>query len=289
MVFTSLLALVPCLSFQFNNQSITQPNWSPYKYDNYLRYQSNIYTGNTWNWSNDVMLDGYFTYYDNSTGNNYVNKNFMSFGFEANDEDGYFFNVYAFPFQADLNINIVCTLETWNVTEDNYKDSFSNETRPVYCMNLANPLYSQYSYDMDGNIDATDGDTFSYRFNIEIFIVPPSIYEASNNEDYEQGYNLGYSQGKDEGYIQGYNEGDAEGSADGYTIGYDNGYQVGFDTGAQSTHEYSFINLFSAVADTPVLMIRSLFDFDFFGVNLLTVVLSLFTGLILFYLLRKLL
>lgn len=77
----------------------------------------------------------------------------------------------------------------------------------------------------------------------------------------------------------------AEGFDTGYTQGYDNGYNDGLTDG----NDYSFGALFGAIADTPVLIVRNLFDFDFFGVNLLTVVLSLFTGLILFYLLRKLL
>lgn len=75
---------------------------------------------------------------------------------------------------------------------------------------------------------------------------------------------------------------------DGYSVGFDAGYNQGYTAGIANS-EYQFTDLFGAIADTPVLIVRNLFDFDLFGMNMLTVVLSLFTALILFYIIRKLL
>lgn len=53
------------------------------------------------------------------------------------------------------------------------------------------------------------------------------------------------------------------------------------------TTDTSWLGLFSSIADTPILILRSFFDFDLFGMNLLVVVLSLITGVIVFTLVRK--
>lgn len=111
------------------------------------------------------------------------------------------------------------------------------------------------------------------------------IFESWESESYQIGYDNGYNTGYDTGYNTGYDIGLNAGYDNGYNQGYENGKTDGIST----ANDYTFLGLFGAVADTPVMMIRSLFNFDFFGVNLLTVVLSLFTGVILFYLLRKLL
>lgn len=99
-------------------------------------------------------------------------------------------------------------------------------------------------------------------------------------DSYRYGYNDGYKLGFDDGY--------AEGVTVGQDIGRENGYDEGFIDGLATQNPYTFGALFASIADTPILIVRSLFNFDFFGVNLLTVVLSLFTAFILFYLLRKL-
>lgn len=85
--------------------------------------------------------------------------------------------------------------------------------------------------------------------------------KGNSNPAYTDGFNTGYSNG--------------------YTNGYDNGFTDGSNAGV------TFFNLFGAIADTPLLMLRSLFNFDLFGANLLVVVLSLVTGLMVFYVVRK--
>lgn len=86
-------------------------------------------------------------------------------------------------------------------------------------------------------------------------------------------------------YSRGYNEGYQVGYRDGNNVGYENGYRNGVnDTYATDN---SFFHLFGAIADTPILMLRSLFDFDLFGVNVLVAVLSLLTAIITAWVIRK--
>lgn len=122
-------------------------------------------------------------------------------------------------------------------------------------------------------------------------------YQTAHNEDfdsvYTNGYNTGYTYGNSDGYRTGYTEGvnsvDTQSYyLDGVNTGYWNGYAVGYQEGATAP-TYTFGELFGSIADTPVLIIRGLFDFDFFGINLMTVVLSMFTALIALYIVRKLL
>ncbi len=81
---------------------------------------------------------------------------------------------------------------------------------------------------------------------------------------------------------------------DAYETGYSEGYNVGFSTGfdegvsnAPANRNYTFLSLLGAIADTPVLMIKSLFNFELFGTSMYIAVMSLITGLILLFLVRK--
>lgn len=66
---------------------------------------------------------------------------------------------------------------------------------------------------------------------------------------------------------------------DDYTTGYEDGYSTGYTDGSNAS-SYSFMNLFSAIADTPIFFLRSLFNFDLFGISMISVVLTLVTGLL---------
>lgn len=90
-------------------------------------------------------------------------------------------------------------------------------------------------------------------------------------------------------YVDSYNSGYNNGNNDGYKTGYDVGYGVGYDAGLQVNNPYTFGALFGAIADTPVLIFRSLFNFDLFGTSALVVVMSLFTALVLIFIAKKLL
>lgn len=101
--------------------------------------------------------------------------------------------------------------------------------------------------------------------NAQFFTFSISFTKAGNLLDYTTGYN--------------------NGKEDGYNTGYGEGYSAGFNDG--SSNPSHLLNLFSGIADTPVLMIRSLFSFQLFGIPMYTAVFSLITLLILIFILRK--
>lgn len=117
--------------------------------------------------------------------------------------------------------------------------------------------------------------------------------QSDEDTIYSIAYNNGYGYGVQDGYSNGYTDGansvDTESYyLDGVNTGYWNGYAVGYSEGSTAP-TYTFGELFGSIADTPVLIVRGLFDFDFFGINLMTVVLSMFTALIALFIVRKLL
>lgn len=108
-------------------------------------------------------------------------------------------------------------------------------------------------------------------------------YDTGNTDGYNTGYDdgfvTGYDAGNSEGYVTGYNDG----VEDGYTDGYSNGYHNGLGMASQG----DFNTLFAAIADTPIRFLRGLFSFDLFGISVLSIVLSLITGLVVLYLVKK--
>lgn len=116
-----------------------------------------------------------------------------------------------------------------------------------------------------------------------------SMFENNMGNDYQSGFNDGYSQGyqngKNDGYQNGYLDGKTEWYDKGVQFGHDTGYQEGLEDG--TNNNYGFPSLFYSIADTPVLMIQRLFNFDLFGMNVLTVVLSLFTAILLIHIAKK--
>ena len=163
---------------------------------------------------------------------------------------------------------------------DNNMKILDEDLSDEYNFNLSASYFSAYlNYWFPANTSVDDVYTFLNKVNTINFLQEDSLNEGYNS-GFEEGYNQGYYDGRSD-------VGDAY--TNGYNNGYDNGRQVGFNEGVESAETYTFSNLFGSIADTPIIVVRSLFDFDLFVTSMLTVVLSLFTALILFYLLRKLL
>lgn len=101
------------------------------------------------------------------------------------------------------------------------------------------------------------------------------FYIFSENDSYNDGYVKGFE--------DGYSSGESVGKADGYQSGYTKGYQDGIVI----TDYGSLGKLFGVVADTPVLFIKSLFNFDLFGMNVFVAIMSLLSGLIVLYIIKK--
>lgn len=99
-------------------------------------------------------------------------------------------------------------------------------------------------------------------------------------------YNQGYSQGYSDGYNTGYNNGEIDGNNTGFDTGYRSGYTIGFQDGARSG-QVSLFSIMGAIVDTPIYLLRSLFDYELFGISIYTALLSLITFIVVLWLIRK--
>ena len=146
---------------------------------------------------------------------------------------------------------------------------------------------------------------FNYQLNntSEFISVPITTYNGHFNSNYGSvqsglvvnsgyvsnmfiAYLFGYNGGiLDEYYNLGYLDGQSAGYTAGYLDGETYGYSVGYNAGTQNG--VSFMPLFGAIADTPVLIIRNLFSFDLFGVSALAIFMSLLTALVVIHFIRK--
>lgn len=72
---------------------------------------------------------------------------------------------------------------------------------------------------------------------------------------------------------------------DGYNEGFYNGKNAGYEEGVRDSS--SATSLFFTIADTPVVMIRSLFNFQFLGINFFYIIVSLITLLFVLFVIKK--
>lgn len=77
---------------------------------------------------------------------------------------------------------------------------------------------------------------------------------------YSSGYDSGYNSGYDEGLDKGYENGIKANNIDTYNRGFNDGASQNLETGGMKT-------LFNAILSYPVNMIKSVFDFEFMGIN----------------------
>lgn len=192
----------------------------------------------------------------------------------------------------NYSISFIDDMAPWELSQyylytSGYVGNLNSTLDDGYNIDNSNSLYIDYNnvylyYSFSNAIVLRNADTGVNNLGVQNRINLKYCNALFGNDSaWENGYSYGYNDGRIDGREDGYNDGYDYG----YDVGYDNGYEEGMNNGA----DYTFGSLFGAVADTPILIVRNLFNFDFFGVNMLTVVLSLFTALILFYLIRKLL
>lgn len=114
-----------------------------------------------------------------------------------------------------------------------------------------------------------------------------NAYKGITSDSYQQGYNNGKEQGYNEGKIDGYND---FRNTDEYQNDIDNAYESGKNHGYYEglhTQTYTFTQLFGAIADTPIMILSNLLGFDVFGVSALSIVMTMLTGCIVFYLIKR--
>lgn len=112
-----------------------------------------------------------------------------------------------------------------------------------------------------------------FQFGLDVCFL--NFDNESESIEAIRSYQRGYDVGSSSGYKQGFNDGQEE------------GYQIGKQDGLQSANQGSWFNLFGAIADTPIRMLHGLFNFDLFGISVLSVVLTMLTALIVIGLIKK--
>ena len=176
---------------------------------------------------------------------------------------GYEFRVSLCNYDLDASLNRGGNRYWYNLTEL-HQTSFGDIQLGTYL-----PKFAEYVF------------LFDYQTGVGQYInsIPFNIYfcgGAERNIGYLNGYNAGYEQGKNDGYQNG------------LSVGNQQGYQTGYADGlAFATQNSTFNSLFGAIADTPVIFLRSLFNFDLFGMNMFIIIMSLITGLIVIYIVKK--
>ena len=68
---------------------------------------------------------------------------------------------------------------------------------------------------------------------------------------------------------------------------YEEGHDIGYNEGIADAHTYTFFSLFGSIADTPIMIFRQLLGFDVFGVSALQIFMTMFTGVIVLFIFRR--
>lgn len=139
-----------------------------------------------------------------------------------------------------------------------------------------------FDYGFPLSYDAVNSNNY---FFITFFIYPvnENLYNSAQGGDYYEGYDYGYDNGYNDGYANGVNEN----GTSSYNIGYSSGYNEGYRIGVNATNQYTFGKFFGAIADVPILYVRNLLGFEIFGVQAITILMSMITACLVLYLLRK--
>ena len=186
-----------------------------------------------------------------------------------------------------INSNMFATLNyarfyiTWDFCFIKYEDHPNNV--------LVTSFNTPYEYRGD-NLTIDDNTYYvfrNYRYSPLITTSYSSLDDIyyDNINDYLFYSRVHVSYNTTSSYGDGYNDGYNVGYGEGHSTGYTSGYNTGYTAGQQSTSRGR--NLFLSIADTPMLMLRSLFNFDFFVVNFFIIVIGLLTMLFVIYLVKK--
>lgn len=115
------------------------------------------------------------------------------------------------------------------------------------------------------SIETSNFTSLDFLNGLRLFVTDSYLYEN------------GYLVGSGEGYDKGYYEGLEANQQEIYDKAYDEGHRIGYDDGfvVGSRANNSFLGLFTAAIDAPVLTFTSMLDFDVLGFNMKSIVLSL--------------
>lgn len=106
------------------------------------------------------------------------------------------------------------------------------------------------------------------------------MFISEDSYSYSNGYNNGYNEGYTDGYSQE--------SADSFANGESYGYQRGYNDGSTSNLETNGMKtLFNSILSFPVNMIKSVFNFEFMGINVASVIMFVISVGIVAFVIKK--
>lgn len=233
------------------------------------------------------MLTYLFTIADNSTTQDFV----LQFEFGGNNFDTIQVTTYAKTFNGSLGPVTYDNTFTSNIYIEQCYINYNNGSQyfgPLYY--TASDYYSTSRQNVSGwyLTSNTRIDSFDFGFTIGFF--PPNFVYGNENDyrvGYENGYNEGYNVGNTTGYDTGYSTGNSEGYTQGFSVGSSQGYQEGYSAGVNTRNDYTFLTLFGAIADTPIMILRNLLGFEIFGVSAMSILMTMLTGSIALFIFRK--
>lgn len=277
-----------------------------------LSYRMGTYFSSDWTGADFFIFDLYqvYTYSTNTFRLKSMNRYYVigeqKLGTLCYFEDPYFYDLSFTPSVRYIYISnplypllttyeeLSCIFVTNNDTDKFYTKDYTL-TKPCLINSVFNNTSSSLNYEVYFYPFCS---SVGINFTIENPIYPYSNsyefyfgFEYPQNTTYTQGYNVGYDSGYRDGIDNGYNEGYTDGYDTGMNDYYDSRYQQGYQDGinyeSQLANRYTFMSLFGAIADTPIMIMRNLLNFDVFGVSAMTIVMSMITGCIVLFLIRK--
>ena len=144
-----------------------------------------------------------------------------------------------------------------------YDNTFISQTSSI----TANPLVLDLTNNSYNNLNEN-----SYISDIVFSRYSPNValpYGRIGTPMDSNYYNDGYNDGLNEGYDNGFDSGFTDGKNEGYTMGYNDGYRDG------STEDFTtngFKTLIGSIFNYPINFIRGVFNFEFMGINISSIV-----------------
>ena len=109
---------------------------------------------------------------------------------------------------------------------------------------------------------------------------------------FDNSYDVAYTRGYEDGKIKGYDEGLDYGEKTGYDNGKNDGYDLGYNKGLEDGEASDFATngfktLIGSIFNYPINMIRSVFNFEFMGINVAMLVTFIISIVIVIFIVHK--
>lgn len=283
-------------------------------------YYSDINNSNTWNYLNNDGDNLYFTFNLNtaidSNGNNSSDDELVSNNNQGNggsvvlyswsnvDYNIQYDNSGAYDPQLtfDSNSRYISAVAVNDDTSNQFTQTLLNHNDYFLSFNLSSSEQFVYVfYNVSYRSNLTTNTYYTYNGYINVDTINTAVvnipYRYVSNPNYFNDYYVnasitlvlpsmtGYNQGYSDGYNNGYNTGYTTGQGDGFNTGYNSGYNTGFTNGTNSAS--NFADLLFTIADTPIYYLKSMFNFELFGVNVAVAILSLMSVGVAVYVVKK--